>query len=208
MNGYTPFGGIIETAAVSQSSPGVGDSAIRRDSYCFKPGYKPQSVAIPSPDAFPDEIVGLFTRAFIEGKIEPGKRPDAVEWYEALVRFEQVLVTCAFNPMHHYDKKNAKCPLCEAEGRFKAAVKIPKKQTAYAPAPKVAQKQTTTPVKPSVSTPIQSRGKSSTPKSGLGAVKNTISSGLEHSAVITIDGSLWAWGNNEFGQLGACTHNG
>ena len=120
MNGYTPFGGIIESASVSQSSPGVGDSAVRRDSYCYKPGYKHQSVAILPLETLPDEIGNLFTRAFINGKTDPGQRPNAAEWYEALGRFELTLTTCTKNPLHQYDRKNSACPLCVADTRFGA----------------------------------------------------------------------------------------
>ena len=122
MNGYTPFGGIIESASVSQSSPGVGDNAVRRDSYCFKPGFKHQSAAILPLDALPEEIADLFTRAFIVGKHEPKQRPDAATWHGALGRFEKVMVTCPDNPLHQYDKKNTDCPLCEADRRFEEAI--------------------------------------------------------------------------------------
>ena len=147
MNGYTPFGGIIETVSVSQSSPGVGDTAVRRDSYCFKPGYKPQSVAIPMPEAFPQEIMDLFTRAFIAGRKDPAQRPNAVEWHLALGNYAKSLVTCHSNSLHQFDPKNEFCPYCEADRRFTAAVSgnatstITLQQTAYSPPPIVVQKQ-------------------------------------------------------------------
>ena len=151
MNGYTPFGGIIETASVSQSSPGVGDAAVRRDSYCFKPGYKHQSAAILPLEAFPDEIGDLFTRAFITGKKDPTQRPTAAEWHGALARFEQNMVTCADNPLHQFDGKNYDCPLCEADRLFGEVVGANRtahtiKQSAYA----------TTPNKQSLSSPSSS----------------------------------------------------
>ena len=118
MNGYTPFGGIMDTSSVSQSSPGVGDAAVLRDNYCFKPGYKHQSVAIMPLEALPQEIADLFTRAFILGKTDPRQRPDAVEWHSALVRYEQNLKTCYNNSLHQYDASNSECPLCAADRRF------------------------------------------------------------------------------------------
>jgi|GEM_PF-541148 len=118
MNGYTPFGGIIESASVSQSSPGVGDAAVRRNSYCFRPGYKPQSVAIPDLDALPEEMETLFTKAFINGREHPQNRPNANTWHGALSRYEKELVTCGKNEQHQYHKKNRSCPLCEADKRF------------------------------------------------------------------------------------------
>jgi len=144
MNGYTPFGGIIETASVSQSSPGVGDAAVRRDSYCFKTGFKHQSAAIMPLDALPKEIADLFTRAFIIGKTNPKQRPSAAEWYEALVRYVQSLVTCYHNTLHQYDRKNTACPLCEADRRYEAVVSgsgtdNSLKQSAYTKQPGMAQ---------------------------------------------------------------------
>ena len=47
MNGYSPFNGIDSKLTVSQASPGLGDVAVERDNYCFKAGFKPQSVATP-----------------------------------------------------------------------------------------------------------------------------------------------------------------
>ncbi|MDR2570183.1 MAG: DUF6273 domain-containing protein [Oscillospiraceae bacterium] len=143
MNGYTPFGGIIETASVSQSSPGVGDSAVRRNSYCFRPGYKPQSVAIPGLETLPEEIQDLFTRAFIVGRHDPKARPSAFEWHKALLEFEQDLITCSDNPLHQYDKKNEICPLCEADKRFSNAMVVEHvpsiKQTTYNKPPETSQ---------------------------------------------------------------------
>ena len=138
MNGYTPFGGIIETASVSQSSPGVGDAAVRRDSYCFKPGYKHQSSAILPLETLPQEVSDLFARAFITGRINPRQRPSAIEWHGALVRYEQNLVTCRDNPLHQYYNQNSECPLCEADRRFGAVVQkaaAPKLQQAVYAAP-------------------------------------------------------------------------
>ena len=137
MNGYTPFGGIIETASVSQSSPGVGDAAVRRDSYCFKPGYKHQSAAIMPLEALPQEMADLFTRAFIVGKHDPRQRPNAAEWHGALTKYAHNLTACRDNPLHQYDRKNSKCPLCEADSRYAAVIggtaSPSLKQTTYAP---------------------------------------------------------------------------
>jgi DNA-binding helix-hairpin-helix protein with protein kinase domain len=38
MNGFSPYGGIRETESASVGAPGVGDQAVKRDSYCFKKG--------------------------------------------------------------------------------------------------------------------------------------------------------------------------
>ena len=122
MNGYTPFGGILDTASVSQSSPGVGDTAVRRDNYCFKQGYKHQSSAIMPLEVFPEEIGLLFARAFITGRTDPTQRPTAEEWYKALSDFEYNMVTCLDNPLHQYGSMNKQCPLCEADRLYMKAI--------------------------------------------------------------------------------------
>jgi serine/threonine protein kinase len=138
MNGYTPYGGIIESASASQASPGTGDAAVRRDNYCFKPGYKPQAAAIPTLESLPKEVAVLFTRAFINGKNDPRQRPFAVEWHSALVQYENTLVTCANNNLHQYDKKNKTCPLCEADQEYGFVMSAPKiTQSTYTSPPPV-----------------------------------------------------------------------
>ena len=160
MNGYSPFGGIIDTATASQASPGVGDTAVRRDSYCFKPGYKHQSVAIPALDSLPSEIASLFDLAFVRGRAFPEKRPSADVWYEALERYELTLTDCGINPMHQYDKKNDDCPLCAADRAYlkaigqPASVQTPKQQSSQSSAkqPVSSHKQPLMPTEPAVQT--------------------------------------------------------
>ena len=142
-NGYTPFGGIKETESVSQASPGTGDSAVRRDNYCFKPGNKPQSAAIPPLEVFPQEVTDLFTRAFMYGKIDPKQRPSAIEWHKVLTKYEASLVECPKNTLHQYDAKNASCPWCEADKQYQISITPIPEQEEYA--------RPVTPVKPPVS---------------------------------------------------------
>jgi serine/threonine protein kinase len=120
MNGYSPFGGIADNQKASQGSPGLGDDAIRRDSYCFKPGNKPQSAAVLPLNSLPAEIGNLFTRAFINGRNDPAQRPTAFEWHGALDNFREALASCRENPAHQFYNKNSTCPLCEADQRFAA----------------------------------------------------------------------------------------
>ena len=149
-NGYTPYGGIIETDSASQSSPGMGDAAVRRDNYCFKPGFKHQAVAIPTLESFPQEISDLFTRAFMFGRLDPKQRPTATEWHAALVNYENSLTTCRFNQLHQYDKQNIECPLCEADARYGLSM-----------APQITQKSYTPIVQAPVQQPTYSSGSSS-----------------------------------------------
>ncbi|MCL2322439.1 MAG: hypothetical protein FWC47_10120 [Oscillospiraceae bacterium] len=121
MNSFTPFSGIIETISPSKASPSIGNTAIRKNEYCFRPGYKPLSVAIPPLDVLPKEIADLFTRAFLViDEIKPKQRPSSVEWFDALNRYENNMVDCKENALHQYDKKNKTCPFCEADKRYEA----------------------------------------------------------------------------------------
>ena len=125
MNGYTPFNGIRESENASTASPGTGNQAIKRDSYCFKPGNKPQSVAVPPLSALPGEIADLFARAFMYGRVAPAQRPTAAEWHTALLNYENSLVNCPNNSAHMYQKGLQSCPWCEADGRYAAATAAP-----------------------------------------------------------------------------------
>jgi DNA-binding helix-hairpin-helix protein with protein kinase domain len=124
MNGFTPFGGIIEKVTPSQASPSMGNAAIRRNEYSFRPGYKPMSPAVPSLDVFPKELADLFTRAFlVTGSINPKLRPTSTEWHQALSRYEAAIIDCpASNGVHQYDRKNQKCPFCEADRRYQKSI--------------------------------------------------------------------------------------
>ena len=119
MNGYTPFNGINETETVSTASPGVGNLAIKRDNYCFKPHNKPQAVAVPPLDALPDDIATLFNKAFIDGRKNPKERPNALAWRKALENYERVLKKCSNNPNHLFKNSLRTCPWCEADERYK-----------------------------------------------------------------------------------------
>ena len=118
MNGYTPFNGINENESASVGSPGVGDNAVRKDSYCFKPGNKPQAIAVPDISVLPEDVAELFTRAFIDGRRDPKKRPDAIAWHRALKKYEKNLVICPINRMHMYKREMKSCPWCEADDRY------------------------------------------------------------------------------------------
>jgi tetratricopeptide (TPR) repeat protein len=131
MNGFTPFNGIAENDSVSAASPGVGDVAVRRDNYCFKPGNKPQAVAVPPLNTLPHDIQVLFTRAFIDGRDKPEKRPPAIEWHKALFSFENNLVMCKRNSAHMFKKELKTCPWCEADDRYNASIAPQLKQRTF-----------------------------------------------------------------------------
>ena len=122
MNGYTPFNGIKEGDSVSQSSPGVGNLAVERDNYCFKPGNKPQSVATPDLNSMPPDIQYLFKKTFLSGAKDPAQRATADEWKQALVEYKEELVQCTKNSAHFYYRSNSTCPYCNANSKYQESL--------------------------------------------------------------------------------------
>lgn len=118
MNGYTPFNGIKENETASQASPGTGNVAVERDNYCFKPGNKPQSAAVPELSSLTPDIQYLFKKTFLGGSAHPQERATAEEWYQALVEYKGTLKQCDSNPAHYYYLNNNTCPYCEADKRY------------------------------------------------------------------------------------------
>lgn len=172
MNGFTPFNGIKETDSISTGSPGQGNQAIKRDSYCFKPGNKPQAVAVPPLDVLPEEIADLFTRAFMFGKLDPSQRPSAREWHKALSDYASDLIGCARNPIHMYRKGLSTCPWCEADERYANATAPSLKQISFTNVPNPVVAPVVAPSSPSGSTVINNGNSYST--SATSAIKSGI----------------------------------
>lgn len=131
MNGFTPYNGIKTAQRASTAAPGVGNNAIRQDNYCFKPGNKPQAVAVPPIDILPRDVADLFTRAFIYGKTDPKKRPSAHEWYKVLGNYDRLLTVCPTNSIHMFRAGMPSCPWCEADKKYSASLSAPLHQRTY-----------------------------------------------------------------------------
>lgn len=170
MNGFSPFTGIREDENASTASPGVGNQAIKRDSYCFKPGNKPQSVAVPPLSILPIELADLFTRAFMYGRIDPAQRPTAAEWHEALSHYEGSLVSCPNNSAHMYQRGLPSYPWCEADNRYAAALLGPDRQVQRKPS--ISQKSFSSSV---IYVPPAQPGSSPAPAPGSGTSGNNVS---------------------------------
>ena len=178
MNGYTPFNGINENESASVGSPGLGDVAVKRDSYCFKPGNKPQAVAVPDISVLPDDIADLFSRAFIDGKKDPKKRPDAVEWHKALESYEKSLVNCAVNRTHMYKRGLSSCPWCKADDKYSMAMSPRLKQKSfYSPVMPISVPQSSNPQN------ITSQGQTSAQLNPVGMNSPTNSRSNSNSAI-------------------------
>jgi len=100
----------------------------------------------PSFSSLPPYIQTLFVTAFVDGNINPNKRPDTVEWYNALTTYQNDLIECKTNNKHLYYSKLKKCPWCQLNEELKKhaiAIKnninvvntVPQYNTIYAPPP-------------------------------------------------------------------------
>ncbi len=73
----------------------------------------------PDFSALPQNLQSLFLRTFGKNSFQNAQaRPDVVQFHTALAQFESQLIRCNANSAHQYDRKNARCPLCEAENRM------------------------------------------------------------------------------------------
>ena len=116
MNGVDPFLGVKHDATGSQAAPFVGNEAIERNTYVFRPGNKPSAVFCPPAESLPPEILALFNKAFIEGRTEPLTRPTETDWYNALNRYlTNELIQCRQTAKHQYYRSLPECPYCLAD---------------------------------------------------------------------------------------------
>ena len=122
MNGVDPYRGVKSDATGSTASPFVGNDAIERDAYVFKPGNKPSAVFCPPMESVPPELFSLFDKAFIQGRKDPKLRPNAEKWYHALNRFlNNDLMQCPKDAKHQHYKQLTQCPYCTADRRHMEA---------------------------------------------------------------------------------------
>lgn len=132
MNGCHPFACAVNNnvniAKLTASQPSVvAPQPI--DNICtgFFPFYEKRN-GITSPkyapefDMLPKSIKALFVRAFVDGHTNPQRRPDAVEWYNALIDLEKQLKRCLNDSSHIFPNHLQKCPWCEIENRMNQAV--------------------------------------------------------------------------------------
>ncbi len=74
--------------------------------------YKPTAVSLPFSIVTPG-LQNLFVQCFEDGHDNPGARPSAKAWQDALLEAEQDLVDCAINQQHKYGGHLSSCPWCE-----------------------------------------------------------------------------------------------
>lgn len=150
MNGFTPFNGIKNNERRSVANPGLGHEAVEKGNYCFKPGNKPLSPAVPPLATLPTNIADLFTEAFEPPpKGQTKHRPSAMDWYSALENYQNNLRTCTKNVYHQYFSSLSSCPWCEADRNYIAELNStsqpPVKKSISPPIPIPAQQIATVP---------------------------------------------------------------
>ncbi len=115
----------------------------------------------PEFSALPQNLQGLFLGTFGKNAFQNAQgRPNVVQFHTALAQFETQLIRCSANSAHQYDRKNAHCPLCEAENRMHAH-SLHAQKPVPAPKPLPKPKQNSPPIslhylsKP-ISSPLES----------------------------------------------------
>lgn len=76
-------------------------------------------VYAPELNVLPKEVKDLFIQAFVNGHADPSKRPDSVQWYNALEKMQKNLSTCKVNNYHMFSSHLNQCPWCEVEKKMK-----------------------------------------------------------------------------------------
>lgn len=112
MGGGHPFAGSFQ----EEGDPPPITDRIRDGHYPYslrrQVPYRPATVALPF-DIVAPGLRDLFAQCFEDGHDNPGTRPTAQAWQEALVEAEKDLVDCAANQQHKFDNHLSACPWCE-----------------------------------------------------------------------------------------------
>jgi len=122
MNGCHPFACAINNKEnignLSASRPSV-TAPQPIDNICtgFFPFYTKKSgittpIYAPPFEMLPKSLRALFIRAFVDGHNDPTRRPDCVEWFNALTEMQNHLSKCRKNKQHLYPDNAKKCPWC------------------------------------------------------------------------------------------------
>lgn len=103
----------------------------------------PRPSAIPA-DMLPRSIMSMFGKAFEDGAVNPGARPTARAWHQALTDLEASLRRCPKDASHFYPGTLHQCPWCQHTVARTASMQMRQRpstptsamtQSALAPAP-------------------------------------------------------------------------
>ena len=139
MNGCHPFACAVNNnvniAQLTASQPSVA-APQPIDNICngFFPFYTKKTgittpIYAPEFNSLPQNIRDLFVRAFVDEHNNPQRRPDTVEWYNALSSMQGNLQLCRNNNRHMYSKHLNICPWCDIENKMKMISMPQLKQT-------------------------------------------------------------------------------
>ena len=115
MNGVHPFACFCATRSLNNLesnirkglSPYFSETNTSNDIYL--------TLRSPEIKMLPQFLQDLFKRAFVDGRTQPDKRPNAAEWFYALSSLSKQLKSCSQNSNHVYYSQNPCCPWCELE---------------------------------------------------------------------------------------------
>jgi DNA-binding helix-hairpin-helix protein with protein kinase domain len=79
--------------------------------------YHPMPVAPPF-GILPPALQAMFVECFESGHMDPGARPEAEDWVNALQEAENDLKICRRNDQHRYGKHMFSCPWCERSAKL------------------------------------------------------------------------------------------
>jgi serine/threonine protein kinase len=122
LQGEHPFRGVWKGAG---EKPQIPDLA-RDGMWALRSG----GSLIPRPSAIeagilPANVLELFRRAFEDGASDPGKRPSAAQWRDALNDLGNQLVQCPRNVGHWYVQTLSACPWCRHIGSRTNQIPLP-----------------------------------------------------------------------------------
>jgi DNA-binding helix-hairpin-helix protein with protein kinase domain len=118
MNGWHPFSGKYMGAA---DQPSVIERI--KTGICPFFQYYPEwkvPPASPNIDTLHPKVINLFKLCFVDGHDLPHKRPNVVEWVNALYEMNNSLTSCSANSLHYYGSHKSECPWCKLKIRNSA----------------------------------------------------------------------------------------
>ena len=115
-----PFGYRNANPNVSLANLGNLDERIAKGKSPFFKNF--QNIRIPiqaiEMSNFPDYLVELFKKAFIDSKDNPKTRPSSKEWKSALEKYLKSITQCKKEKTHWYSKDLNACPYCKADAAY------------------------------------------------------------------------------------------
>ena len=119
MNGCHPFACAARKGSEDETLPLIPES-IKKGDFWFEKTDEKRTTPLYAPEysILPSFMQEIFHRCFVEGSLEPEKRPSEEEWYTALEQVKKTLVKCKKDPNHIYPDSAAVCPWCQIEQRM------------------------------------------------------------------------------------------